>query len=120
VVHIVDDDDAVRDALGALFRGRGFTVRGYGSAQALLDSEPDREPGCVLTDLQMPQMSGLELLGRLREAGMALPVIVMTGRAERRMAEEAVRQGAAAFVHKPFGPDDIVAAVRLAIERAAL
>jgi two-component system, LuxR family, response regulator FixJ len=115
VVHIIEDDDAVRDAVGVLLRTRGLRVKGYASAEAFLSEVTSEDRGCVVTDVQMPEMSGLELLRRVGEARLALPVIVMTGRAERNMAAEAVRQGAAAFLDKPFGPDEMVAAVRRAM-----
>jgi two-component system response regulator FixJ len=118
VVHLIDDDDAVRDAVSVLLRTRGLQVRAYASAEDFLGSAPAEAPGCVLTDVQMPQMTGLELLRRLGSARAVLPVIVMTGRSERTMADEAIRQGAVAFIDKPFAPDEIVAAVRRAIEGA--
>lgn len=118
IVHIVDDDDAIRDALGLLLRLHGFRVRDYPSAQSFLDADGQHEGGCILTDVQMARMSGLEMLARLRSEGVALPAVVMTGRAERRMAEEALRQGAQ-FLDKPFAPDEIVAAIRRAIDAAA-
>jgi FixJ family two-component response regulator len=109
LVHLIDDDGPVRDAVSLLLRVGGYEVRSYPSALAFLQA--GEAAGCVVTDVQMPGMTGLELLERLRAAGRDLPVIVMTGRAERGMAEEAVSQGAAAFIHKPFGPDELLALV---------
>jgi two-component system, LuxR family, response regulator FixJ len=114
-VHLVDDDDAVRDAVGVLLRTRGLAVRDYASAEAFLAGAPAEARGCVLTDVQMPAMSGLDLLEQMADRRLSLPVIVMTGRADRRMAVEAVRQGALAFIEKPFHPDEILAAVRRAM-----
>jgi two-component system response regulator FixJ len=118
VVHLIDDDDAVRDAVSILLRSRGLQVRTYASAEAFLGSAPAQAPGCVLTDVQMQQMTGLELLARLGADRAVLPVIVMTGRAERTMAIEALRGGAVAFLDKPFAPDEVLDAVRSAIAGA--
>lgn len=115
VVHIVDDDRAVRESLAILLRTFGLTVQAHGSARAFLDGVAPDGRGCVVTDVQMPEMTGLELLRRLGERGIALPVIVMTGRAERGMAAEAVAGGASAFVQKPFTPQEILDAVERAI-----
>lgn len=117
-VHIIDDDDAVRDALSVLLRTRGLEVAGYTSPESFL-AVSGAARGCILTDVQMPRMSGLELLRELKAAEVALPVIVMTGRAERSTAAEAVRQGAMAFVDKPFGAEEILAIVRRALAASA-
>ncbi|MDB5476360.1 MAG: fixJ [Phenylobacterium sp.] len=119
VVHLIDDDDAVRDAVSTLLRVCGLQVRAYASAEAFLGSAPAEAPGCVVTDVQMPQMTGLELLERLGANRAVLPVIVMTGRAERSMAAEALRHGAVAFLDKPFAPEELLAAVHSAIAGAA-
>jgi two-component system response regulator FixJ len=118
LVHLIDDDEAVRDALGLFLRVRGLEVRDYASADAFLATAGPGLAGCVITDVQMPRMTGLELLRRLRDQGLALPLIVMTGRAERHMADEAVRHGAAAFIDKPFDPETMLAAVRGALGQA--
>jgi FixJ family two-component response regulator len=117
LVHIIDDDAAVRDALSILLRVHGFLIRTYPSAESFLEADGQSEPGCILTDIQMPGMSGLELLARLGADGPLPPAIVMTGRSERRLAETAARRGAR-FVDKPFAPDEIVAAVTEALARA--
>lgn len=113
-VHIIDDDDAVRDALSILLRTRGLEVQDYASPELFL-AVSGAARGCILTDVQMPRMSGLDLLRELKAAEVALPVIVMTGRAERSTAAEAVRQGAMAFVDKPFGAEEILAIVQRAL-----
>ena len=119
VVHIVDDDDAVRDGLVALLSIRGLDVQAYASAELFLATDLTGACGCVVTDVQMGVTSGLDLLRALRNADVGLPVIVMTGRAERNTAQAAVAGGAAAFLNKPFGPDEIVAAVQRAIASCA-
>ena len=112
LVHIVDYDEAVRDALAALLRIRGFRVQQHASALAFLEALPAVEPGCILTDVMMPHVSGIALLKRLREAGIDWPVIVMSGRTTRRMGAEATALGAAAVLQKPFDPAEVVAAIR--------
>jgi two-component system response regulator FixJ len=115
LIHIVDDDSAVRDSLGVLLQVEGLDVRLYASGQDLLAALPIDEGGCVVTDFHMPRMDGLELVRRLKAAGSALPVLVITGGADRAMAAEAIRQGAHGLVEKPFGPAEFVAAVRGAL-----
>jgi two-component system response regulator FixJ len=113
VIHVVDDDDAVRDALGVLLTVEGWTVRRYASAQAFLDDPPARDgPGCIVTDVHMRGIGGVELLRRLREVGVSLPVIVITGRASAALTAEALAAGAAAILEKPFGHQEILQAVR--------
>lgn len=114
-IHIVDDDDAVRDALSVLLTAEGLGCRAYPSGGALLAALPIKTPGCVVTDVHMDGMSGLELLRRLRDAGEELPVVVITGRTDRTLAEAATSGGAVKFLEKPFGPDEFVSAVRAAI-----
>jgi two-component system response regulator FixJ len=119
VVHVVDDDAAVRDALAFLLEAAGFEARIYDGPSALLDALPDLPAGCILTDVRMPQMSGLDLIRRLREDGIAHPVIVMTGHADVPLAIEAMRLGVSDFVEKPFDDDLLVAAIEHAL-RAGL
>ena len=119
VVHVIDDDDAVRDALAVLLSSRGLPVKTYPSAAAFLDALPTAERGCVLTDVQMPQMSGLELLRRMDGRLDAFPFIVLTGRADVPMAVEALKGGAVDFIEKPFEGDVVYAAVRNALDRGA-
>ena len=116
-VHIVDDDDSVREGLGALMRVEDLRVRLYASGQALLDARPKGE-GCVVTDVHMPQMSGIELTRRLKASGSDMRVMVVTGRTDRTLREEALAAGAAAFLDKPFTADEFVAAVRAMLEDA--
>jgi two-component system response regulator FixJ len=115
LIHIIDDDAAVRDSLMVLLGAYGLESVGYASPIGFLGAAPTGRPGCVVTDVQMPQMTGLELLDELTQRQIALPVIVMTGRAERAMAAQAIRQGAAAFLDKPFTADELLRAVRGAI-----
>ncbi|HEY0648367.1 response regulator transcription factor [Phenylobacterium sp.] len=116
-VHIIDDDDAVRDSLAVLLEIRGVPVETYASARAFLAALADGAEGCVVTDVQMPGMNGLELLAALRARGHTLPVIVATARGGRAMAAEAVARGATALIEKPFAPDAFIDAVSEALGR---
>lgn len=116
-VHVIDDDDAARDSLAFLFRTADVDVRTYGSATEFLAAAPTIKGGCVVTDVRMPQMDGLELLRRLRQLDLALPVIVMTGHGDIPLAVEAMKAGAADFFEKPFSDDAMLAAVRRALGR---
>jgi two-component system response regulator FixJ len=111
-IYIVDDDDAVRDSLSVLFSVEGLAVRGYASAQAFLDDLPAVGPGCLVTDVHMAAMGGLELLRRVAALRPALPVIVITGRTSAALGAEAMAAGATALIEKPFAADEIVLAVR--------
>jgi two-component system, LuxR family, response regulator FixJ len=116
-VHIIDDDDAVRDSLAVLLEIRGVPVVTYASAQAFLVAFADGADGCVVTDVQMPEMNGLELLAALKASGRRVPVIVATARSGRAMAAEAMAQGATALLEKPFAPDAFIETVREALGR---
>jgi two-component system response regulator FixJ len=115
VVHVIDDDEAVRDSLTFLLRSARMTVRSYDSATAFLDALPGIAPGCVVTDVRMPDVSGIDLLRRLRERGITMPVIVMTGHGDVPLAVEAMKIGAADFFEKPFEDDALLAAIQAAL-----
>jgi two-component system response regulator FixJ len=119
VVHVIDDDDAVRDSLAALLAATGHLVRTYPSAVAFLEQLPTAMRGCVITDVQMPQMSGIELLRRMEGRLGEFPVIVLTGRADVPLAVEALKAGASDFIEKPFESAVILGAVRAALQRLA-
>jgi len=116
-VHIIDDDDAVRDSLAVLLEVRGVPVVTYPSAHAFLDAAADGVRGCVVTDVQMPGMSGLELLAALRAGGHTLAVVVATARSGRALAAEAIAHGALAVLEKPLNPDAFVETVTKALRR---
>ena len=115
VVHVVDDDVAVRQSLSFLLASDGLPVRLHESASAFLESVDDAALGCIVTDVRMPGLDGIELLRRLRAGGITLPVIVMTGHADVPMAVEAMREGAVDFIEKPFDDDLFLAAVQSAL-----
>ena len=118
MVHVIDDDAAVRDSLAFLFDCAGLAVRAYESAEAFLEAGPAAGPGCIVTDVRMPGMTGIALIERLKGLGVSAPVIVITGHADVPMAIAAMRQGVADFIEKPFSDDAILDAVRNALARA--
>jgi two-component system, LuxR family, response regulator FixJ len=115
LVHVIDDDEAVRDSLAFLLRSARIAVKTYESAAAFLSIHPPIETGCVITDVRMPEITGIDLLQRLRERGIGVPVIVITGHGDVPLAVEAMKLGAADFFEKPFDDDALVAAVRSAL-----
>ena len=117
VVHVIDDDDAARDSLAFLLNSAELEVRTYESAPAFLAAAKQSLPGCVITDVRMPDMTGIELLRRLRESGNDIPVIVITGHGDIPLAVEAMKYGAADFFEKPYDDDALLAAVRSAFNR---
>jgi two-component system response regulator FixJ len=117
VVHIVDDDEGLRESLAFLLRSAALEVRSFDSAKAFLDALPRAVPGCVITDVRMPDMSGIELLRRLKELKLGVPVIVITGHGDIALAVEAMKMGAADFFEKPFDDDLLVASVRAALRQ---
>jgi two-component system response regulator FixJ len=117
VVHIVDDDEAMRDSLLFLLESVGIEARAYDSAPSFLDGLATLEPGCILTDVRMPQINGLEMVRRVKAAGIDLPVIVMTGHADLALAIEAMRAGVVDFLEKPFEDEALLSALRTALSR---
>lgn len=115
IVHIVDDDEAIRDSLAFLLETAGFSTRGHGSAVDFLATLPGHEPGCVITDIRMPGIDGLELQQRLIALGANLPVIVITGHGDVPMAVRAIQGGALDFLEKPFDDEKLLDAVRRAL-----
>ena len=118
-VFIVDDDDAIRDSLQILLECAGFQAESFSTPLAFLDSDAPSRPGCLLVDVRMPQMSGLEVQERLARDGRAIPVVVMTGHGDVPLAVRAMKAGAVDFVEKPFEEESLLAAVRSALARAA-
>ena len=119
VVHLIDDDDAVRQAVAFLLTTSGFAVRVYESAPAFLEALPTVQPGCIVTDVRMPEMDGLELQRQLKARRIGLPVIIITGHGDVPLAVEAMKAGAVDFLEKPFSDDKLLSAIRVAIDRHA-
>ena len=119
VVHIVDDEEAVRNSLAFLLTSAGFAVRVHQSATDFLAVAPNVTNGCLITDLRMPDIDGLELLRRLKAADAMLPAIMVTGHGDIQMAVEAMKNGAIDFIEKPFSDDVLIDSITRAVERAA-
>jgi two-component system response regulator FixJ len=115
IVYVIDDDEAVRESLTFLLETADFTVEAFDSATSFLEQLPNLGPGCVVTDVRMPEMSGLELVKRLREIGVTLPVIVITGHGDVPLAVEAMKAGVIDFIEKPFDNETILSALRSAL-----
>lgn len=118
VVHVVDDDAAMRDSLAFLLDTAGLTARVYPGPMALLAALP-LPAGCILTDVRMPEMTGLDLVRRLRADGVNDPVVVMTGHADVPLAIEAMRLGVADFIEKPFDDEVLIESLERALQRGA-
>jgi len=115
VVHVVEDDDAARESLAFLLGTAGLPVRTYNSAKPFLDALPDIEGGCVITDVKMPEIDGLELVNLLKRRHFALPVIVITGQADISLAVQAIKAGAVEFIEKPYESEVLLGAIRSAL-----
>ena len=116
VVHIVDDDEELRDALSFLFHSREVIVETYASAEEFIGRNTPELDGCIVLDVRMEGMSGLELLERLNVLKINLPVILLTGHGDVPMAVEAIKKGAHDFIEKPFNDNELVNKVLVAIE----
>lgn len=117
LVHVIDDDAALRDSLSFLLGTARLDVKTYKSAEAFLSALPGVNSGCIITDVRMPNMSGVDLLRKLNELQIALPVIVITGHGDVQLAVEAMKIGAADFIEKPFDDEMLLNAVRAALAR---
>jgi two-component system, LuxR family, response regulator FixJ len=116
-IFVVDDDSAVRDALKLLLRSVGQAVETYGSAPEFLDAYSADRPGCLVLDIRMPGMSGLELQQKLNERHSILPIIFITGHGDVPMAVEAMQAGAVDFIQKPFRDQDLIDRINQALEK---
>jgi FixJ family two-component response regulator len=117
VVHVVDDDASLCGALESLFESVGLDTRTYQAARDFLDASPADQPGCIVIDIRLPDMSGLEFQAQLTQLGVRLPVIMMTGYGDIPMSVRAMKRGAVDFLPKPFRDQDMLDAVMVAIER---
>ncbi len=115
VVHVIDDDDAARGSLEFLLDTAGFRVRAYESAVVFLDQISELKPGCIVSDVRMPDITGLELLRRLRDQKIDWPVIIVTGQGDVSLAVESIKSGALDFIEKPYHDEELLGAVRVAL-----
>jgi two-component system, LuxR family, response regulator FixJ len=120
VVCVIDDDDAVRQSLEFLLTTAGVSVRTFESAKQFLQAMPEIHSGCIVTDVRMPEMSGIDLLREVKRQNVGLPVIVITGHGDVVLAVEAMKIGAIDFLEKPFNDDHLLASVHTALEKDAL
>jgi two-component system, LuxR family, response regulator FixJ len=117
IVYVIDDDEAMRQSLAFLLGTVGMAVQTYESAVAFLDVAPTVKAGCVITDVRMPGLSGVELLRQLQERKLGIPVIVITGHGDVPLAVEAMKIGAIDFLEKPFDDEALLASVRSALNQ---
>jgi FixJ family two-component response regulator len=116
-VFVVDDDASVREALRGLLRSLGFAVETFASAREFLARPPSDLPGCVVLDVGLPDLSGLDLQQRMAELDMAMPIVFITGQGDVPTSVRAMKAGAVEFLMKPFGERDLLDAIRQAIDR---
>jgi len=116
-VYVVDDDASMRDALDTLFRSVGMAARTFASVREFMDAGVSDVPGCIVLDVRLPGMSGLEFQAELEKLGILLPVILMTGYGDIPMSVRAMKAGAIDFLPKPFRHQDMLDAVTAAIRR---
>ena len=117
LVHLIDDDEDVRRALAFLLGTAGLAVKVYESATAFLEKCEDFQSGCVVSDVRMPGIDGVELLRQLQQKRARMPVVIMTGHADVPLAVAAMKGGAVDFIEKPFADDVLLAAIQAAFER---
>jgi two-component system response regulator FixJ len=120
VVCVIDDDEAARESLEFLLKTVGISVRTFESAKQFLQALPEINSGCVVTDVRMPETSGIDLLRHLKRLNVGLPVIVITGHGDVALAVEAMKIGAIDFLEKPFDDDHLLTTVRTALQKDAL
>jgi two-component system response regulator FixJ len=119
IVHVIDDDADVRQSLAFLLGTVGLAVRLHDSATSFLEALPEIQDGCIVTDLRMPGMDGIELQRRLRSDGNTIPVIVITGHGDIALAVDAMKAGAIDFIEKPFDDEVLIGAIKTALSRRA-
>jgi two-component system, LuxR family, response regulator FixJ len=118
IVHIVDDDESMRDSVAFLLGAEEVQTRTYESARALLVRHAELEPGCIVTDIRMPDINGLEMVVELKRLGVLHPVIVLTGHADVSLAVQAMKVGVIDFLEKPFEDKALLGAVRNALSQS--
>lgn len=116
-IHIVDDEESIRKSASFLLRTAGFETEAYPSGPAFLAAAPNAVPGCILLDVRMPEMDGLEVQRELAARGITMPVIVLTGHGDIGIAVQAMKAGAVDFLEKPFEKDQLLGAIAVGFER---
>jgi len=116
IVHLIDDDEAIRSALSFLLEVNDLPARTYASALEFLEVVDTLKGGCIVTDVRMPEMSGLELVRKLKERGVTLPVVAITGHGDVPLAVEAMRAGVVDFIEKPFDDEVLLRSIRMALD----
>lgn len=117
VIHVIEDDTSLRDALESLFQSVGLSTRTYGSVAAFLDDHDPVRPGCLVLDVRLPGVGGLEFQDQMEGQGIRLPVVLMTGHGDIPMSVRGMKAGAVDFLAKPFRDQDMLDAVATAIEK---
>ncbi|MDP2644585.1 MAG: response regulator transcription factor [Desulfobacterales bacterium] len=117
VIYVVDDDASVRSALERLIKSMGYRVQTFDTARAFLESEPSHAPCCLILDVRMPRMSGLELQEKLTQSGLRMPIIFISGHGTLSVGVQAMKAGASDFLEKPFEEQEILDAIRAAIKK---
>ncbi len=115
LVYVIDDDPAMRDSLDFLLESAGLKARLFESAVSFLEALPELGPGCIVSDVRMPNLDGLELLKRLQETNKSMPIIIMTGHGDIPLAVEAMKLGAIDFIEKPFEDDRLIGTITAAL-----
>jgi FixJ family two-component response regulator len=118
LISIVDDDDALRNSLDDLIQSLGFRTQGFPSAEAFLSSSQARDTACLILDVRMPGMSGLELQRQIVAASWRIPIIFITSHADNGAQEQALEAGAVAFLYKPFREEELLNAIDAALKRS--
>ena len=118
-VYVIDDDEAMRDSLNFLLESASFNVTLFESAQKFLDALPKLDFGCVVSDVRMPGLDGIELLKRMKADHNPFPIVIMTGHGDIPLAVEAMKLGAVDFLEKPFDDDRLIGMIEAAIRQAA-
>lgn len=118
MIYVIDDDDAMRDSLNFLLDSSGYSVTLFGDAQRFLEALPGLAFGCIVSDVRMPGIDGIELLKRMKAQHSPFPILIMTGHGDVPLAVEAMKLGAVDFLEKPFEDDRLIAMIETAIRQA--
>ena len=119
IVYVIDDDEAARQSLEFMLKTAGIEALGFESAKVFLEKLPHIKSGCIITDVRMPEITGIDLLHRVKESEVDIPVIVITGHGDVSLAVEAMKAGAVDFLEKPFDNDLLLSSVRSALSKGA-